>query len=159
MDEKVIPETGEEGKKETDSPGFALDFLPWGSEAKAGQLSPLALAFLGDAVFELCIRTLTVQTHDASPNDLNKMKNRMARAEFQSEAVERILPILSETEADIYRRGRNAKSKTMAKHASMSDYRRATGFEALLGYLYLSGKKERILEIISRGVKTDEERI
>ena len=70
----------------------------------------------------------------------------------QAEMIEKLLPMLTEEEAEVYRRGRNAKSPTMAKNATMSDYRKATGFEALMGYLYLKDEFERLVELVKTGV-------
>ena len=123
-------------------------FTPELTETDARAYAPLTLAFLGDAVYELALRTMLVQRGDMRPNELNRRSSMLARAHAQSEAMEAIEPLLDETEAEIYRRGRNAKSHTMAKNATMGDYRRATGFEALIGYLYLAGKQERMMELI-----------
>ena len=122
------------------------------SEGEARAYAPLTLAFLGDAVYELALRTMLVQRADMRPNELNRRSSLLAKAHAQSYAMEAIEPLLDETEADIYRRGRNAKSHTMAKNATMGDYRRATGFEALIGYLYLAGKQERMMELIQIAV-------
>ena len=127
-------------------------FVPDLSEAEAGSYSPLVLAFTGDAVYELAIRTMLVMRGNARPNDLNRMKNRLVKAAAQSAMMEIIEPMLTEEEEAIYRRGRNAKSYTMAKNATMADYRRATGFEALIGYLYLCGRSDRMYALISAGL-------
>lgn len=128
-------------------------FLPGHmSEEEAGNYSPLVLAFLGDSVYELAIRTMLLHHGNARPNDLNRKKSRLVKAAAQSQMMEAIEPLLTEKEDGIYRRGRNAKSYTMAKHATVADYRRATGFEALMGYLYLCGRTERYLVLIDRGL-------
>lgn len=128
-------------------------FLPGHmSEEEAGSYSPLVLAFLGDSVYELAIRTMLLHHGNARPNDLNRRKNQFVKAAAQSKMMEKIEPLLTEKEESIYKRGRNAKSYTMAKHATMADYRRATGFEALMGFLYLSGKTERYLMLIQTGL-------
>jgi ribonuclease-3 family protein len=128
-------------------------FLPGHmTEEEAGSYSPLVLAFLGDSVYELAIRTMLLHHGNASPNDLNKRKNRLVKAAAQSQMMEKIEPLLTEKEESIYKRGRNAKSYTMAKHATMADYRRATGFEALMGFLYLCGRTERYLTLIKTGL-------
>ncbi len=129
-------------------------FLPGHmTEEEAGSYSPLVLAFLGDSVYELAIRSLLVHQGNARPNILNRRKSQLVKAAAQSRMMEGIEPSLTEAEANIYRRGRNAKSYTTAKHASTADYRRATGFEALMGYLYLIGKTERYLELIEIGLR------
>ena len=121
--------------------------------AEAGGYSPLVLAFLGDAVYELVVRSVLVKRGSARPNQLNRRKAELVKAGAQSAMMEAIEPELSEEEEAVYRRGRNAKSYTMAKHATMADYRRATGFEALVGYLYLSGQAERLLVLVERGIE------
>ena len=154
MEQKVTESTSFDMKAGADAPAFsdAGALLPRLTKEEARQLSPLALAFLGDAVYELCIRTLTVQTHDLSPDGLNRLTSSLAKAGTQAAIMAAVLPGLTEEEETVYRRGRNAKSKTMAKHASMSDYRQATGFEALIGYLYLTGQEKRVLTIIGKGI-------
>ena len=114
--------------------------------------SPLTLAYIGDAVYELVIRSVVVERANRSANDLHKMSVRYVKAEAQAKMIEALLEVLSEDELAVYKRGRNAKSYTMAKNASMSDYRKATGFEALMGFLYLSGQTDRMLELIKQGI-------
>ena len=110
--------------------------------------SPLTLAFLGDCVFDLIIRTVIVERGNRAAESLHKKKSVIVKAQTQAQMAESILESLSEEELTIYKRGRNAKSYTTAKNASVTDYRKATGFEALLGYLYLQNKEERIIELI-----------
>lgn len=114
--------------------------------------SPLALAYIGDGIYDLVIRSLVVGKGNASANRLHRQTSRLVKAETQAEMIELLLPDLSEEEEAVYRRGRNAKSPTMAKHATMSEYRRATGFEALMGYLYLKDDFSRILELVKLGL-------
>ncbi len=127
-------------------------YLPHCTIEEAGSYSPLTLAFLGDSVYELSVRTMLMNHGNARPNDINKRKNSYVKAAAQSKMMEAIEPLLTEKERSVYRRGRNAKSYTMAKNASMADYRRATGFEALMGFLYLSCQNERLYELIGIGV-------
>lgn len=115
--------------------------------------SPLTLAYLGDAVYELVVRTALVEKGNCPVNRLNKMASDLVKASAQSQMAARIEPLLTEDEAAVYRRGRNAHSPTMAKHATMGDYRRATGVEALVGYLYLKGDMARVLELMDKGLK------
>lgn len=110
--------------------------------------SPLSLAYIGDSVFEIIIRTIMVSECNMQVQKYHKRASTIVNARAQAKMVDIILPILSEEEMDIYKRGRNAKSYTKAKNASVSEYRIATGFEALIGYLYLSEKYERIVEIV-----------
>ena len=131
--------------------------VPHFTENEAGNYSPLVLAFMGDAYYELLIRTMVVGEGNAPVNELNKRKNRFVKAGAQSQMMRVIEPVLTEAEEHIYRRGRNAKSYTMAKNATVSDYRRATGFEAVLGYLYLSGQDVRARELVQTGLEGLEE--
>ena len=91
------------------------------------------------------------------PPDCIRRPAKLVRAQAQSEMIDLLLPYLSEEETDIYRRGRNAKSPTMAKNATMTDYRKATGFEALMGYLYLKDEFERMVELIKIALGEEEE--
>ena len=111
-------------------------------------VSPLTLAYIGDAVFELMIRTAVVRNVNGRLKNMNRMAAGIVSARAQSEMMNAIEPMLTEQEEAVYRRGRNANSPTMAKHASVAEYRRATGLEALVGYLYLKGENRRIAELI-----------
>lgn len=119
--------------------------------------SPLTLAYLGDAVYELVVRTALVGKGNCPVNRLNKMASDLVKASAQSQMAARIESELTEEEAAVYRRGRNTHSPTMAKHASMGDYRRATGVEALVGYLYLKGDMARVLELMEKGLKGEDD--
>lgn len=113
------------------------------------QLSPLVLAYIGDSIYDLVIKTYLLDSKGNMPvNKLNKISSSLVKAQTQSEMIGKIEPMLNETEEGVYKRGRNAKSYTSAKNATIGDYRRATGFEALMGYLYLSGEYTRMLELI-----------
>ena len=114
--------------------------------------SPLTLAYIGDGVYELIIRTILVKKGNCPVNQLHRKASSLVKAGTQSSMMEVIEPMLTEEEHSVYRRGRNAHSPTMAKHATMADYRRATGFEALMGYLYLTEQWERMLELIKLGM-------
>ncbi len=114
--------------------------------------SPLTLAYIGDGIFDLVIRSIVVGRGNTRANELHHRTSHIVKAHTQAEMVEKLLPVLTETENDIYRRGRNAKSPTMAKNATMSDYRKATGFEALMGYLYLTDQFERIVFLVKEGL-------
>lgn len=117
--------------------------------------SPLTLAYIGDGVYELIIRTILVKKGNCPVNHLHKKASSLVKASAQSEIMEIIEDKLDPEELSVYRRGRNAHSPTMAKHATMADYRRATGFEALIGYLYLKEEYLRILELIRMGIGED----
>lgn len=114
--------------------------------------SPLTLAYVGDAVYELVIRSLIVEKGNAPVNKLHKKSSMLVKASAQAEIIKSIEAELDEEELQIFRRGRNAKSYTSAKNASVIDYRMATGFEALIGYLYLTGRQERLLMLVRSGL-------
>lgn len=118
--------------------------------------SPLTLAYIGDAIYELVIRTILVEKGNTQVNKLHNRASRLVKASAQSAMIDKLKPHLTEEETAVFKRGRNAKSYTMAKNASMSDYRRATGFEALMGYLYLTEQWERMLELIKTGMEEGE---
>ena len=115
--------------------------------------SPLVLAYLGDAVYELVIRTRVVNRGNTQVNKMHRMTAGLVKAEAQAKMYMLLEEELTEEEQAVYRRGRNAKSATMAKHATMRDYRMATGFEALMGWLYLNGRLERLTELVILGLK------
>jgi ribonuclease-3 family protein len=114
--------------------------------------SPLTLAFLGDCVFEIIIRTVIVERGNRPPNRLHKDKAKIVNAATQARMIEVLEEELTEEERNVYHRGRNAKSYTSAKNASITDYRKATGLEALCGYLYLQGRMDRVLELVKNGL-------
>ena len=117
--------------------------------------SPLTLAYIGDGVYELIIRTILVKKGNCPVNRLHKKASSLVKAGAQSAIMEVIEEELTPEELSVYRRGRNAHSQTMAKHATMADYRRATGFEALMGYLYLKEDYTRILTLVRMGIGED----
>ena len=104
---------------------------------------------------ELVIRTILVKKGNCPVNQLHRKASSLVKAGTQSSMMEVIEPMLTEEEHSVYRRGRNAHSPTMAKHATMADYRRATGFEALMGYLYLKDDFSRIIELVRAGIGED----
>lgn len=113
--------------------------------------SPLVLAYIGDGIYDLVIRTIVVGKGNTRAGELHKRTSQIVKAHTQAEMMEILLPLLTEDEEAVYRRGRNAKSPTMAKNATMADYRKATGFEALMGYLYLKDEFERLVELVKIG--------
>lgn len=110
-------------------------------------MNPVVLAFVGDAVYTLCVRQRLALSSGEKTGALNRRAAEKVSAHGQSEALVHILPLLTEEEADIFRRGRNAKKPTKSKNASAGEYARSTGFEALIGYLYLTGQPQRIGEL------------
>ena len=117
--------------------------------------SPLTLAYIGDGVYELIIRTILVKKGNCPVNRLHKKASSLVKAGAQSASMVVIEEELTPEELSVYRRGRNAHSLTMAKHATMADYRRATGFEALMGYLYLKEDYTRMLTLVRMGIGED----
>ncbi len=118
--------------------------------------SPLTLAYIGDGVFDLVIRSIVVGKGNTSANQLHRQTSKIVKAASQSAMIEKILPHLTKEEEAVYKRGRNAKSGTMAKKATMADYRRATGFEAVMGYLYLKNDFSRMIELVKIGMEESE---
>ncbi|MDE6727382.1 MAG: ribonuclease III [Oscillospiraceae bacterium] len=117
------------------------------TEKEARSYSPNVLAFFGDSVYEVLVRNRVVTGHQTNAGRLHDMAVERVRASYQSEAVNVIEPMLTETEADILRRGRNAGGVSVPKSAKPSEYRRATALEALFGYLSLTGQHERVEEL------------
>lgn len=115
--------------------------------------SPLILAYIGDAVYEVVIRTLVISDGNTQVNKLHKRASYYVKANTQAELIKLLMEELTEEELHYYKRGRNAKSYTSAKNASIGDYRMATGFEALVGYLYLTNQSTRMIELVKDGLK------
>ncbi len=115
--------------------------------------SPLTLAYIGDGVYDLVIRTLVVERANRPPNELHKLTSAYVKAEMQAKIIVALKDELTEEEAQVFKRGRNAKPYTTAKNATRADYHKATGFEAVMGYLYLTGQNQRMLELIRRGLE------
>ena len=115
------------------------------------QYSPLTLAYIGDCVYELIIRTNLVYMGNAPVNTLNKKASDYAKAGTQAKIIEAVMEELTEEEQAAYKRGRNAHSFSKAKNATAGDYRKATGFESLIGYLYIQKRFDRITEIVKKG--------
>lgn len=115
--------------------------------------SPLTLAYIGDGVYEIIIRTIIISNGNAPVNKFHKKASTLVKASSQAQIINLLLEELTEEELNIYKRGRNAKSQTIAKNATVIDYRMATGFEALIGYLYLLDNFERILYLVKLGLE------
>lgn len=109
--------------------------------------NPLVLAYVGDSVYDTFIRTMLVSGGSIQVDKLHKRAIKFVQAKAQAEILESLQAVLTEDEQDIVRRGRNTKSNTVPKNADINDYRYATGFEALIGYLYLVGDTKRLMEI------------
>lgn len=115
--------------------------------------SPLALAYMGDAVYEVLIRTRVMNRGSMQVNKMHKKSASLVKAEAQARMIQALQEELTEEETAVYKRGRNAHSASSAKNASIRDYRMATGFEALVGYLYLIGQYERLLKLVHDGLE------
>ena len=120
--------------------------------------SPLTLAYLGDAVYEMVIRTICVKRTNMQTQKLHRKVTGYVSAKAQAKMMDALIGELTEEEENIYRRGRNSKPYTKAKNASMEEYLKATGFEALGGYLYLQKEYERMNALIAHGIEALQEK-
>ena len=118
------------------------------TQAQARQYSPLALAFLGDSVYEILVREYLVREANRPAAKLHEQKIQLVCAAFQAQAIDRLLPLMTEEETAVYKRGRNANN-TVPRHTSAQDYHKATGLEALFGYLHLLGEQARLEELFA----------
>lgn len=118
------------------------------TQAQARQYSPLALAFLGDSVYEILVREYLVREANRPAAKLHEQKIQLVCAAFQAQAIDRLIPLLTEEETAVYKRGRNANN-TVPRHTSAQDYHKATGLEALFGYLHLLGEQARLEELFA----------
>ena len=125
-------------------------------EADIGSYSPLVLAYVGDTVFDLMIKSMVVNEGNRQVQKIHERASRYVQASAQSQMMRVIQPLLSEEEHAVFRRGRNTKSVTPAKNQSITDYRRATGFEALVGYLYLKKEYGRLVQLVKIGLDETE---
>lgn len=122
------------------------------------EVAPLILAYIGDAVYDVIVRTLEISKGNRQVNKINKDSIKLVNAKAQADMIDYLEEKLTDNELAIYKRGRNAKANTSAKNASIRDYRKATGFEALIGYLYLSHQEDRMLELVKEGFDSIENR-
>ena len=121
-------------------------------EVDMKEYSPLTLAYIGDSIYDLMIKSLVVNEGNRQVNKLHKETSAFVQASAQSQMMRTLQGQLTEEEHAVYRRGRNAKSVSPAKNQSLTDYRRATGFEALMGYLYLRRDYKRMLDLVKLGL-------
>ncbi|MDE6622126.1 MAG: ribonuclease III [Lachnospiraceae bacterium] len=124
-----------------------------GGDVDIRTYSPLTLAYIGDAVFEVIIRTLIVEKGQRAANTLHKHTTKVVCAQTQAKMVDAVYECFTEEEQDIYRRGKNTKLHSTAKSASLADYRKATGFEALCGYLFLKDDTVRITQLVRQAIE------
>lgn len=122
----------------------------------AKEYSPLVLAYIGDGIYEVCVRSYIVSQANAPVNQMHKKAKGYVKASAQAQIYHQIRDRLTEEEMAVFKRGRNAKSATVPKHADLSDYRHATGLEALFGYLYLDGQMDRLLELVAMGIQPED---
>ena len=147
-------ETGVErqGAQELDMQGQYMQELFRMQEVDIKEYSPLALAYIGDAIYELIIRSLVLNEGNRQVQKMHRRTSSMVQASAQARIITALNDRLTEEEHAVYKRGRNAKSMSPAKNQSVSDYHKATGFEALMGYLYLKKEWKRMLELIKAGL-------
>lgn len=122
-------------------------FNPAGDRTLAVSMSVLGLAHMGDCVYEMCVRAYLCRRGLTKVSELHKKTVAMVNAPAQAEAVLKILPVLDESEAAVFKRGRNQKVNSVPKNADLAQYHAATALEALFGWLYLNGRTERINEL------------
>ena len=115
--------------------------------------SPLTLAFVGDCIYDLVIRTIVVERGNTAPGVLHTKKSSIVKAQAQAAQADALMEELTAEEQAVYRRGRNAHSHSTAKNASIGDYRKATGLEAMYGFLYLADQTDRLLWLIAKGLE------
>lgn len=127
--------------------------FPYLNELDEKQISALGLAYIGDAVYEVYVRSCVLEKGNTAVNKLHKESTGYVSARAQSRIIHAIMPNLTEEETAVYKRGRNAHSNTSAKNADIVDYRHATGFEALIGYLFIAGRYDRINEIVGLAIE------
>lgn len=121
------------------------------------EVSPLSLAYIGDAVYELYVRNYVMKDANMPVAKLHKKSTALVKAKAQSDIIYAIMDKLTDEEVAVYKRGRNAHSYTSAKNADIVDYRRATGFEALIGYIYLIKDEKRLNELLEMSVAVKSE--
>lgn len=125
-------------------------------EKQVRMMNPLVLAYIGDTIYDLLVRTYLIMTDTLAVHNLHHKAVGFVNAGAQAHTLDNIFDELTEEEKNIVRRGRNAKSGTVPKHADLGEYRYATGFEALLGYLFLTGRTYRLMQIGEWIIKTSE---
>lgn len=133
---------------------YFIERMPGMNQIDSASASPLVLAYIGDCVFDLIIKLMVTGGGNRQVHKLHEETSRYVQASAQSFMMRKIQEHLSPEEHSVYRRGRNAKSVSPAKNQSITDYRRATGFEALIGYLYLRREYKRLTELVSIGLES-----
>ena len=128
--------------------------LPCNFAKAVANKSTIALAFVGDAVLTLCTRAELVTKHDLKPAELHKRASAFDCAKAQAQAFDQVLPHLTDVEADIARRARNSETNTVPKSCTLAEYKKATALEAVIGYNYMIGGIERVVELFTLGGQT-----
>ena len=126
-------------------------------KVSVNEFSPLALAYIGDSVYDVYVRTMIMAQGNKPVSKMHKEATHYVKASEQAKIYHNIENLLTEKEMAVFKRGRNAKSATMPKHAEVTDYRHATGLEALVGYLYLDGQIKRLMELLKAGIQERDE--
>lgn len=150
------PKAAAERKPIPQSDPFGVNLFAFPPAREPRLLNPLVLAYMGDAVYEVFVRQYVVSLTNHKPNHLHQLATRYVSAKAQARSLARLLPLLTEEETDIVKRGRNAKSATKAKNADVLEYRHSTAFECLIGYLYYTGRWERLLFLLNLSLEREE---
>lgn len=129
------------------------EWFPYEPSKPARLLSPIVLAYIGDAIYEVAVRQYLISLPNLRPNHLHRSATGLVSAKAQCAILSFLEPILTDDEKDVARQGRNAKSGTIPKNADVLEYRHATAFECLIGYLYYTGQQARIQEIVHSGIQ------
>ena len=134
---------------------FEQEVSEQGASDDSPELSPLALAYVGDSIYDFRVRDYLCRRYQVNLNRVNSRKTKLVCAKAQSDLMGFLMEekLLTEEELSLYRRARNHKSQSHSKNSSIADYRRATGFEALLGYLYYAGKISRLISLVEKGLE------
>ncbi|AIQ32601.1 MULTISPECIES: Mini-ribonuclease 3 [unclassified Paenibacillus] len=128
-------------------------WFPYEPSKPARLLSPIVLAYAGDAIYEVAVRQYLISLPNLRPNHLHRSATGLVSAKAQSTILAYLEPVLTEEEKDVVRRGRNAKSGTIPKNADVLEYRHATAFECLIGHLYYTGQQTRIQELVHSSIE------
>lgn len=133
-------------------------WFPYEPSKEARLLPPIVLAYAGDAIYEVAVRQYLISLPNLRPNHLHRSATSLVSARAQSTILTSLEPLLTEEEKDVVRRGRNAKSGSVPKNADVLEYRHATAFECLIGYLYYTGQQGRIQELVHSGIESMQHR-
>ncbi|OOC63629.1 Mini-ribonuclease 3 [Paenibacillus ihbetae] len=131
----------------------ALGWFDFPPSKPARLIPPIVLAYIGDAIYEVAVRQYLISRPNLRPNHLHRTATGLVSAKAQSRILAYLEPLLTEEEQDIVRQGRNAKSGSVPKNADVLEYRHATAFETLVGYLYYTGQQDRIRELVGKSIE------